>query len=136
MLYHKSCPERLGRPKLMCKHISKLMCIFNKKLRLPTLCGPQNRQALTLFMYFPKHSMLYGVLADQRAIESPRSPRGINVDEKMIVAVVFIDTFDPPHYCSGKVPQTRALQPQQHFRARCLQNHCENHFFPKSHFFI
>ena len=48
---------------------------------------------------------------------------------------IHIDTFYPPYYCSGKVPPPRALQPQQHFRTRCLQNVRQTHSFsPKSHF--
>ena len=40
-----------------------------------------------------------------------------------------IDAIDPTYYCSGGVGRSRALLPQQHFRARCLQNGCENHYF-------
>ena len=45
------------------------------------------------------------------------------------------DAFDPPYYCSGEVARSRALQPQQYVRARCLQNACENHYYsPQSHY--
>ena len=37
--------------------------------------------------------------------------------------------FTPPYYCSAEVPAPRALQQQQHFRPRCLQNEWQTYFF-------
>ena len=64
---------------------------------------------------------------------SPARPSNHEDNEFRIdVIVKDIDGFEPPYYCTGKVGRPRAVQPQQHFPARCLQNYCETHFFYKS----
>ena len=43
--------------------------------------------------------------------------------------IIDIDVFEPPFYHHGKVGWSRALQPQQHFLAQCLQNQRETLYF-------
>ena len=71
---------------------------------------------------FPKHSLLYGVLAHLKAGESNIRIRRLRSGGKNDSRRRFIDidVFEPTYYCSAEVGRTRALQPQQHFRARCL----------------
>ena len=42
--------------------------------------------------------------------------------------IIDIDVFEPPLNRYGKVGRSCVLQPQQHFRARCLQNTCKTQF--------
>ena len=60
-------------------------------------------------------------------------------DEDNEFRIYIIDTFVfyTPFHCYGKVPRSHALQPQQHFPARCLQNTSVfSIFFAKSHVFM
>ena len=50
-------------------------------------------------------------------------------NNELISSIVDIDIFERPFYRDGKVARPRALQPQQHFAARCLQNQYETHYF-------
>ena len=75
--------------------------------------------------------MLYGVLAHlmvgERIVRIRRLRSAGNNDSHK--RFIDIDAFEPPYYCSGKVPRPRSLQPQQHFRARCKKNVCQIHSF-------
>ena len=65
--------------------------------------------------------------AGGRAVANPRLAIGENNEFR--IWIVDVNVSDPPFYFDGKVAQSRALQSQQHFPARSLQNQCEIDLF-------
>ena len=60
---------------------------------------------------------------------------GADENDEFRTGIINIDVFETYFYSDVKVPRPRALQPQQHFPAPCLQNQCETHcLFCKSNF--
>ena len=59
---------------------------------------------------------LKGLVRDRHTWTAPRSRTKDDSRRRF----VNIDVFGPPYYRSAEVSRPRALQPQQHVRARCL----------------
>ena len=85
-----------------------------------------------IYIYIPQTELALmgsgGLKGERRS--AGRARLGVGENNEFRRRIINIDVFEPPVNRYGKVARPRALQPQQHFPAWCLQKQCETHYFP------